>query len=298
MNVFVTGATGFIGSAVVQELLRAGHRVLGLARSARAADKLRAAGASVQLGDLEDDVSLKRGVAACDGVIHTGFIHDFSRYKEVCEIDRAVIATLGSGLLGTDKPMLVTAGTIAVPGGRRATEDDRYGPNAAQTAPRAATEEAVDELVRQGARVGVVRPSPSVHGQGDHGFVPMLIQIAQTKGCSAYIGDGTNRWNTVHRLDAARVYVRGLERLKPGARFHAVAEPEVPFVQIATAIGSAFNLPLHSVSAQAAQEHFGWLAWAVSRDCPASSEVTRTTLDWNPTGPTLLDDLASGAYAG
>lgn len=297
MKVFVTGATGFIGSAVVQELLRSGHQVLGLARSATAAQTLHATGAMVQQGDLEDEASLKRGVAACDGVIHTGFIHDFSRYKAACEIDRRVIATLRAALLGTDKPMLVTSGSFSAPGGRHSTEDDRHGPNASATIPRAASEEAADELVNQGARVGIVRPSPSVHGKGDHGFVPMLLQIAKHKGTSAYIADGTNRWNAIHRMDAARVYVRGLERLKPGTRFHAIAEPDIPFIHIATAIAQQLNIPLQSVSLEAAQEHFGWLAWAVARDCPSSSALTQATLEWTPSEPTLLDDLASGAYA-
>jgi nucleoside-diphosphate-sugar epimerase len=295
MKVFVTGATGFIGTVVVRELLGAGHRVLGLARSRPAAEALRAAGAEVQHGDLEDAASLQRGASACEGVIHTGFVHDFSRYKEACELDRRVIDTLGSALRGTDRPLIVTSGTIAAPG-RLATEDDRFGPGASQTLPRAATEEAADALVEQGVRVGIVRCSPTVHGRGDHGFVPMLIRTARDKGASAYITDGSNRWNAVHRLDAARVFVRALERTTAGARFHAVAEPEIPFRDIATALGQMLGLPIQSVSAEEAPAHFGWLSWAVARDCAASSTVTREQLDWSPSHPTLADDLASGAY--
>ncbi|HTV21348.1 MAG TPA: SDR family oxidoreductase, partial [Polyangiaceae bacterium] len=276
-------------------LLGSGHRVLGLARSPASAEALRALGADVQQGDLENGASLERGASECDGVIHTAFVHDFSRYKQACELDRRVIAALGSALRGSDKPLIATAGTLASPG-RHATEDDRYGANASETAPRAASEEAVDALAKQGLRAAVVRCSPSVHGAGDHGFVPMLMQIAKDKRASAYIGEGNNRWNAVHRADAARVYVRALERTGAGARFHAVAEPEIPFRDIAAAIGRLLDLPVVSVPAEAASEHFGWLSWAVARDCPTSSERTQALLDWTPSHPTLLDDLASGAY--
>lgn len=295
MNVFVTGATGFIGTAVVRELLGSGHRVLGLARSRASEEALRALGADVHQGDLEDGASLVSGASGCDGVIHTAFVHDFSRYKQACELDRRVIETLGSALRGTGKPLIVTAGTLGAPG-RRATEEDRFGPNASETTPRAASEEAADALARQGVRVGVVRASPSVHGEGDHGFVPMLIQIAKDKGASAYIGEGNNRWNAVHRSDAARVFVRALERTSAGARFHAVSEPEIPFRDVAGAIGRLLGLPVTSVPADEAPAHFGWLAWAVARDCPSSSARTRELLDWTPSHPSLLDDLASGIY--
>ncbi|MCA9654204.1 MAG: SDR family oxidoreductase [Myxococcales bacterium] len=295
MKVFVTGATGFIGSAVVRELLGAGHEVLGLARSEASAAALQAAGAEVQRGALEDPASLEAGARACEGIVHTGFVHDFSRYVEACELDRRVIATLGSALRDPHAPLVVTSGTLAVPG-RRATEDDRHEADASRRAPRAASEEAADALVQQGRRVGVVRPSPSVHGEGDHGLVPMLIQIAKERGASAYIGDGTNRWNAVHRLDAARVFVRALERATPGARFHAVAEPEIPFRDIAAAIGELLHLPVIGLRPDDAEAHFGWLAWMVARDGPASSALTQAALDWTPSHPTLLDDLASGAY--
>ncbi len=295
MKVFITGGTGFIGTAVVQELLNAGHEVLGLARSESSADALRAAGVSVHRGSLEDRASLEAGASACDGVVHTGFVHDFSRYKEMCELDRGVIETLGSALGGSDKPLIVTSGALTTPG-RRATEKDHHEANASQTMPRAASEEAADALVKRGVRVGVVRPSPSVHGQGDHGLIPMLIQTAKKNGASAYIGDGTNRWSAVHRLDAARVFARALERTSPGARFHAVGEPEISFRSIAAAIGELLRLPVISVAPEDAESHFGWLAWVVALDCPTCSAITRERLDWEPSHPTLLDDLASGAY--
>ncbi|MCA9661983.1 MAG: SDR family oxidoreductase [Myxococcales bacterium] len=296
MKVFVTGATGFIGSAVVGELLREGHAVVGLARSDAAAEALIAAGAAVHRGSLDDPASLEAGARACDGVIHTGFVHDFSRYVEMCELDRRVIGTLGRALLGTNKPLVVTSGTLATPG-RRATEEDRHAPGASATVPRAASEEAVDALVEIGIRASIVRPSPSVHGRGDRGFVPMLMAVARDKGASAYIGEGTNEWNAVHRLDAARVFVRALLRGTAGARFHAVAEPAIAFRDIAGAIGDLLALPTVSLSPDEAKAHFGWLEWPVGRDGPASSELTRRTLDWTPAQPGLLDDLTSGVYA-
>ncbi len=291
MKTFVTGATGFIGTAVVQELLSSGHEVLGLARSQASADALRAAGAGVHEGNLEDRGSLIAGAKACDGVVHLGFVHDFSRYKEMCEFDRGVIETLGSALRGSDRPLIVTSGLLNV-----TTEEDRHPANASQTLPRAASEEAADSLVQQGVRAGVVRPSPSVHGEGDQGFIAMLMEIAKKKGASAYIGEGNNRWSAVHRLDAARVFVRALERTTAGARFHAVGELEIPFRKIAAALGEQLGLPVIRVAPEAAEAHFGWLSWAVATDSPASNASTRAALDWQPSHPTLLDDLASGAY--
>lgn len=291
MKVFITGGTGFIGSAIVRELLQAGHELVGLARSDDATNALRAAGAGVIRGDLHDFEALTAGARDSEGVVHVGFVHDFAKYKQMCELDRQVIAALGRGLLGSDKPLIATAGTI-----RTMTEDDRYTPGASETIPRAASEEAVDALVAQGVRAGIVRPSPSVHGEGDHGFVPMLIDIAKSTGVSAYIDAGTNRWNAVHRLDAAQVFARALECVRPGERFHAVAESEIAFRDIAASIAELLGLPARSISAEQAESHFGWLHWAVTLDCPTPNAITRERLAWKPAHPTLLVDLRSGAY--
>ena len=224
MNVFVTGATGFIGTALVQELIGAGHQVLGLARSDSAADALIAAGAAVHRGDLEDLDSLRSGASQSDGVIHAGFIHDFARFAEVCEIDRIAIEAIGEALVGSDRPFIVTSGTALVRPGHLATEDMMPAPGAY---PRL-SEEAADAVAARGVRVSVIRLSPSVHGDGDRqGFVPILVNTARDKGVSAYIGDGQNRWNAVHRLDAVHLYRLALEHATTGDRFHAVAEEAI-----------------------------------------------------------------------
>lgn len=294
MRVFVTGATGFIGSAVVQELLKAGHRVLGLARSDAAAQSLAAAGAEFHRGDLEDLESLKAGAAASDGVIHTGFIHDFARFKEVCAVDQRAIEALGSVLVGSSRRMVVTSGTALVNPGHLATEDMVAPFNPA--APRA-SEAAADALALRGVRVSVVRPSPSVHGDGDHGFVPALIGMARAKGVSAYIGEGLNRWTAVHRFDLARLYRLALENSTAGARFHGVAEQEIPFKEIATTIGKHLNLPVVSKAAgDEAAQHFTWFTHFAAVDCPASSQLTQQRLGWSPTNLTLLADLDQGSY--
>ncbi len=295
MQTFITGGTGFIGSAIVRELMLAGHEVIGLARSDPSEEALRDAGARVLRGDLEDFDTLTAAARDSDGVVHVGFVHDFSKYAEMCELDRRVIAALGAGLEGTSKPLVATAGTVTAssdPG----KETDRHPSGASAHTPRAASEEAVDALVERGVRAGIVRPSPTVHGEGDHGFVPMLIEIAEKAGFSGYVDDGGNRWNAVHRLDAARVFARALERLEPGQRFHAVAEPAIPFRDIATSIGELLDVPVRSVPKRDAEAHFGWLSWVVALDCPTTSDITRERLDWKPTEPTLLDDLQNGAY--
>jgi nucleoside-diphosphate-sugar epimerase len=295
MKVFVTGATGFIGSAIVQDLLMEGHRVYGLAHSDAAAASLGGAGAGVCRGDLEDLESLRSAAAGSDGVIHAGFIQDFSRFKEACEIDRRAIEALGSALVGSERPLIVTSATTLVSSGRIANEDD--APVSDSTvSPRAASEEAAKSLEARGVRVSVVRNSPSVHGNGDHGFLPALIGIAREKGVSAYVGDGLNRWTAVHRFDAAHLYRLALEKGSASARYHAVGEPPIAFRDIAELIGSCLNVPVVSKSTEEAEGHFGFLAAFAGLDCPASSRLTQERLGWRPLYPGLLSDLKAWNY--
>ncbi|RYY56054.1 MAG: SDR family oxidoreductase [Chitinophagaceae bacterium] len=294
MRVFVTGATGFIGTAIVQELLAAGHQVSGLARSDVSARKLSEAGAEVHRGDLEDSDSLRSGAAVADAVIHAGFIHDFTRFAEVCLIDKTAIETIGQVLAGSDRPLIVTSGTALVSPGRLATEDISAPVDPAW--PRA-SEQAADIAKELGVRVATIRLSPSVHGQGDQqGFIPILVNLAKEKGISAFVGDGLNRWNAVHRLDAAHLYSLALGNTTPGARFHACAEEAITVRSVAEAIGKELNLPAVSLNPDEAASHFGWFAQMASADCPASSQWTRAQLEWHPSQPSLLDDLKNGVY--
>jgi len=295
MRIFVTGATGFVGSAVVHELINAGHRVLGLARSDESAAALAAAGAEVHRGDLKDVDSLKRGAAAADGVIHTGFIHDFANMIAAAETDKLAIEALGHVLAGSQRPLVVTSPIGLLTPGRIGTERDVPDRSSAG-AHRTASEQTALSLATQGVRSSVVRLPPSVHGDGDHGFVPALIRIAREKQTSAYIGDGRHRWSAVHRLDAARLFRLALENGLAGATFHAVGEEGVTTRAIAEAIGRALSVPGVSKSRDEAAAHFGWLARFFGNDMPASSEQTQQQLGWRPTRPGLIADLEHGRY--
>lgn len=292
MRVFVTGATGFVGSAVVRELISAGHQVVGLARSDASAKSLTAAGAKVQRGSLEDPESLRSGAAAADGVIHTAFIHDFNNYGPAAEADRRAIETLATELAGSDRPLLITSGTLlAQSQGPLATEDDAPNP----AFPRK-SEEAALAVSARGVRVSIVRLSPSVHGKGDHGFVPALISIAREKRVSAYIGDGLNRWPAVHRFDAAHLYRLVLEKGTAGASYHGVGDEGVAARQIAEVIGRRLNLPIVAKTRKEAADHFGWIGHFFGIDAPASSALTRQRLGWQPEQPGLLADLDQPYY--
>ncbi|MFK3739799.1 SDR family oxidoreductase [Massilia sp. TN1-12] len=294
MRIFVTGATGFVGSAVVEDLMRNGHEVLGLARSEEGAARLERMGAQALRGTLEDVDGLRQGARSSDGVIHTGFNHDFSRFAESCALDRRAIEALGAALDGTAKPLLVTSGIALIAPGRLATEQDAPHP-VIDAFPRA-SEHAAEALAARGVHASIVRLPPSVHGEGDHGFVPILVGIAREKGVAAYVGDGGNRWPAVHRLDAARVYRLAIERAARGARYHAVAEEGVPFRAIAEAIARRLDVPSASLRAEDAEQHFGWFTRFAGIDAPASSGWTREVLGWTPEGATLLEDVDSERY--
>lgn len=287
MRVFVTGATGFVGAAVVDELIANGHQVLGLARSDAGAAALEAMGADVQKGSLEDLESLQRGAKAADAVIHTAFNHDFSRFVQSCEDDRRVIEALGDALAGTAKTLIVTSGSGVVDG--FATEDSEPGQHA-----RAASEHAAAAVASRGVRTMIVR-LPQVHGDGDHAFVPLTINLAREKGEAVYVGDGSNRWPAVHRFDAARLYRLALEK-GTSFRYHAVAEEGVPFRDIAEITGRRLSIPVVSKTRDEAAAHFGWFIHFASADMPASSAKTRAELGWQPVGPALLPDIDRPIY--
>ena len=295
MRIFLTGATGFIGSHVVPELLGAGHQVLGLTRSDAGARALIAAGAQVHRGDLEDPASLSASAAQADAVIHTAFDHDFSNFVANCDKDRRAIEALGSALKGSDRPLVITSGTgmgNAAPG-QLATEDvfNKDHPN-----PRSASEFAGAAQAAAGVNVSVVR-LPQVHDLVKQGLITPFVQISREKGVAAYVGDGLNRWPAAHVLDVARLYRLAIERGQAGARYHAVAEEGVSVREIAETVAAGLGVPAVSLSPEDAPKHFGWLALFAGLDVPASSAQTRRQLGWTPTGPDLITDLRAMDYS-
>jgi nucleoside-diphosphate-sugar epimerase len=293
MRVFVTGATGFVGSAVVRNLFEAGHRVRALARSDMAADKLTFMGVEVVRGSMDDKDSLHAAAQASDAVIHTAFDHDFSRFNESCLQDQQAILVMGDALKGSARPLIVSAGLAHIAPGRIALESD--SPIAHPAYPRV-SDATAQELAVSGVNAMVVRLAPSVHGQGDHGFVPMLIAAARATGVSAYIGDGQNLWPAVHQRDAAQLYRLALTKGEAGDRFHAAAETGIPFKEIAAAIGRGLGVPVASLSEDEAVAHFSWLASFAGMDARASTDFTRTKLGWIPVEPGLISDIDSAGY--
>ncbi len=293
MRVFVTGASGFIGSAVVPELINAGHQVIGLARSEASATKLAAAGASVLRGDLGDPDSLRAGTAKADAVIHLAYIHDFSQMEAAAQADRQAVDIMGAELEGSNRPLVIASGVAGLQSSKIITEQDM--PNGAAH-PRVATAQAALDFAARGVRSSVLRLAPSVHGEGDPGFISALINIARQKGVSAYIQDGQNRWPAVHRLDAARLFRLAIEKAPAGSILHGIDDEGIATREIAEVIGQELNLPVTSISNQAAAEHFGWMAMFFRLDAPTSSAQTRELLGWQPTQPGLIEDLKLGHY--
>ncbi len=296
MRILVTGASGWIGSASVAELLAAGHHVLGLARSDAAAARVADLGAEVVRGTLEDLPGLRAAAARADGVVHLGYVHDFSRMEAAAQTDRAAIETFADALAGTGGPLLIASGTLGLASGRVGTERDMADP---ATHPRVANAAYTLGLSARGVRSMVVRFAPTVHGAGgDHGFVAVLSRIARDRGVSGYPGEGLSRWPAVHRLDAAKLVQLAVDRAPAGTVLHAVAEEGIATREIAQAIGRFHRLPVGSIPADQVAAHFGWIGMFFGADAPASNAITRELLGWAPTQPTLLDDIAAGHYPG
>ncbi len=298
MRVFVTGATGYIGSAIVRELIQDGHQVLGLTHSDEGVASLTFAGAEVHRGALDDLDSLRSAAAASDGVIHTAFTHDSSDFARAAQTDLRAVETIGAVLEGSGKPFVITSALLTLtsflPAGQIATEEDVADPKS--DAPRLASENAAIALSQRGVRSSIVRLSPTNHGEGDHGFVPQLINIARKKGVSAYPSDGSNRWPAVHRLDSAHLFCLALEKASAGSVLHAAAEEGVPVREIAGVIGRRLGIPVVALPVEEAGEHFGFLGSFFSADCPVSSTLTRQRLEWQPVHPSLLADLDGDYY--
>jgi len=296
VRVFVTGASGWIGSTVVDELLAARHEVTGLARSEASAAALEAKGVLVCRGDLDDVESIRAGAVASEAVIHLANKHDWSNSAASNAAERAAVQTIGDALVGTDRPFLLASGVAALAPGRPATEDDPspfHGPES----PRGGSENLAFEYVGRGVRTVGLRFAPTVHGSGDHGFIAALAAIAREKGASGYPGDGSNRWGAVHRSDAGRLVAMGLEKAPAGIRLHGVAEDGIPTRDIAEAIGRALHLPVTSIPADCVQDHFGWIGTFFGMEMSATSVLTRELLGWVPSGPTLVEDIDAGEYS-
>jgi nucleoside-diphosphate-sugar epimerase len=296
MHVFVTGASGFIGAATVDQLLAAGHEVTGLARSDASAAAIAAKGARVLRGDLDDLDSIRSGAEQAEAVVHLANKHDFANVAASNAAERAAVQTIGDTLAGSGRPFLLAAGVAGLAPGRLGTEADpspAHGPDS----PRGGSENLALEFVERGVHTVSLRFAPTVHGTGDHGFIAVLAEIARQKGVSGYPGEGANRWAAVHRLDAAHLATLALAKAGAGTRLHAVAEEGIPTRDIAEAIGRAFDLPVASIAPEDVQQHFGWIGGFFATDFAATSAATRELLGWTPTGPTLLEDIAAGAYA-
>lgn len=292
MKVFVTGASGFIGSAVVHELLNAGHQVVGLARSDASAQALTNAGAEVLRGSLEDTHSLQKGAKEADGVIHTAFIHDFSNYQAAAQTDKAAIEAIGAALAGTNRPCIVTGGILGL---KASDKDEITEEDAAPGLPRASEVSGL-ALVANGVKASIIRLPPSVHDKGDKGFVPMLINVAREKGIAAYVGDGNTHWPAVHRLDAALLFRLALEKGIAGSRYNAIGDTGIPVREIAEMIGKQLNIPVVSISPEEAANYFSWMARFIVLDSPASSKITREVLGWQPKHIGLLEDMQKNYF--